>query len=49
VRVCVAVGRDRLPPGTYKNMFELFYGAVWECFGLFSVPIKDLKIVSVIL
>ncbi len=30
VRVCVAVGRDRLPPGTYKNIswFKLFYEAV---------------------
>jgi enamine deaminase RidA (YjgF/YER057c/UK114 family) len=32
VRVCVAVGRDRLPPGTYKNIscFKLFYGALGE-------------------
>jgi enamine deaminase RidA (YjgF/YER057c/UK114 family) len=30
VRVCVAVGRDRLPPGTYKiiSWIKLFYGAL---------------------
>ncbi len=30
VRVCVAAGRDRLPPGTCKNIsyVKLFYGAV---------------------
>ncbi len=39
VRVCVAVGRDRLPPGTYKNISwcKLFFGAVGECEGLLSV------------
>ncbi len=30
VRVCVAVGRDRLPPGTYKNILwiKIFHGVV---------------------